>query len=311
MNECVHEANWVVHWQRPALASDPMDLADAESVAAELGLSLVKHLSGGHFGASLVTTGRGARAVLKVLPKDDHWSEHRVRYAVQVAGALRDDGYPIPAFLDTGVVNGLVFTLQEFVDGERPGRLRPAHVERLVDLRRRQVGVAPAPDHGWADLLVASIRPNAGEVQTLLRYAGDERVLELLDEALAVGERIDPASLGSNDVVHNDFTSGNVLVRDDEVVAVIDWEGARVGDSRADLATLAFYHLPGSTDPAVLRLLDATIRELPVEIGAALAAKFALGKLYFALRVGDPALLTMVFDIAAHWLRPLWCRVVR
>jgi hypothetical protein len=296
---------------RAALRSDPMNMAAVETVATDQGLTLGRHLSGGHFGATLVTTGSGAKAVLKVLPKDDHWSEDRVRSALQTAEALRRDGYPIPAYLDVGVVDGLVFTVQEFVDGEQPSRLRPCHVEQLLELRRRQVGAALAPDHDWADQLVASIRPNTGEVQTLLRYAGDERVLGLLDEALTAGERIDPAGFTNEDVVHNDFTSGNALVRGDKVVAVIDWEGARVGDSRADLSKLAFYHLPGSTDPAVLRRLEAAIGELPTAVSAALAAKFALTQSYFALRVGDPALLAFTFDLADCWLRPLWRGVLR
>jgi hypothetical protein len=56
-----------------------MNVTGVELVAAELGVALVGQLSGGTFGASLVTTGRGAKAVLKVLPKDEHWSEDRVR----------------------------------------------------------------------------------------------------------------------------------------------------------------------------------------------------------------------------------------
>ncbi|GAB3431847.1 phosphotransferase family protein [Flindersiella endophytica] len=283
-----------------------MNLAGVESVATNLGLPLIEHLSGGHFGATLVTTGRGTKAVLKVLPKDEHWSEERVRSAIQTADTLRRDGYPIPRFLDSGVVDGLVFTLQEFVDGASPSRLRPAHAERLIELRQRHVGAAPAADRGWGDRLVASIRPDTGEVQTLLRYAGDERVLGLLDEALTAGERIDPAGFRGDDVMHNDFGMGNALVRGDEVVAVIDWEGARAGDSRSDLATLAFYHLPETTDPAVFRRLETAIGEMPAGISAALAVKFALGRLYFALRVGDPALLTFTLDIAGCWLRPLW-----
>jgi Ser/Thr protein kinase RdoA (MazF antagonist) len=283
-----------------------MNAAGAESVATSLGLTPVEHLAGRHFGATLVTTGRGAKAVLKVLPRDGHWSEEQVRFAVQTADTLRRDGYPIPRYLDSGVVDGLVFTLQEFVDATSPSRLRPAHAEQLIELRRWHVGAAPAADRGWGDRLAASIRPDTGEVQTLLRYAGDERVLGLLDEALAAGEQIDPAAFRGDDVLHNDFGMGNALVRGDEVVAVIDWEGARAGDSRADLATLAFHHLPETTDPAVFRRLEAAVGEMPAAIGAALAVKFALGKLYFALRVGDPALLTVTLDIAGCWLRPLW-----
>ena len=41
------------------------------------------------------------------------------------------------------------------------------------------------------------------------------------------------------DIVHGDFSPGNVLLSDNgELVGIVDWDAARVGDSAFDLAAL-------------------------------------------------------------------------
>jgi len=42
-------------------------------------------------------------------------------------------------------------------------------------------------------------------------------------------------------VVHWDFQGANILVEDDRVSGVVDWEGACVGDRAFDLVTLLYY----------------------------------------------------------------------
>jgi aminoglycoside phosphotransferase (APT) family kinase protein len=83
--------------------------------------------------------------------------------------------------------------------------------------------------------------------------AGDrERYLELLARWLArihatdVGalsflprKELDPVPRGrvnAQGLLHGDVWPGNVILRDDEVVGVIDWEDAAIGDPLADLA---------------------------------------------------------------------------
>jgi len=43
------------------------------------------------------------------------------------------------------------------------------------------------------------------------------------------------------DVVHWDFHTNNVLIENDRISGVIDWEGACSGDATFDLATMLFY----------------------------------------------------------------------
>jgi aminoglycoside phosphotransferase (APT) family kinase protein len=46
-----------------------------------------------------------------------------------------------------------------------------------------------------------------------------------------------PPDPGRAALLHGDFWAGNLLWRDDEIVAVIDWEEASTGDALADVAT--------------------------------------------------------------------------
>ena len=50
------------------------------------------------------------------------------------------------------------------------------------------------------------------------------------DSCLAVGDRTEPPTW-----FHSDLRGDNLIVRDDRLIAVIDWEGCSVGDPSADL----------------------------------------------------------------------------
>lgn len=282
-------------------------------LAAALDVTVVRQLAGGEWGAFLVTTATGAAAVLKPLPRHELFAEAVVRQAVGFARALRGDGYPIPAYLDVGVIDGQVFTLQEAVDGEVPAGLLPSHARQLIELRRRHIDAAMPHDAvpaagAWGAELVDWLSDGDGPEQKALLGCGDPRVSRLLDEAIEVGLRTDPAIFRSTDVVHNDFHHANLLVRGEEVVAVFDWEGARAGDSAVDLSTLAWYAsasenpVTAATAALVRAELDAAV---PPEVRAALAARFAVGKLAFAISA-RPDYLPGTLEMAETWLRPQW-----
>jgi hypothetical protein len=275
-------------------------------VARAAGVSVVRRLAGGEWGAYLATTASGARAVLKPLPRHEIFAEHRVRQAVEFARSLRDCGYPIPAYLEVGVVDGQVFTLQEAVEGEVPARLRGAHVRQLIELRRRHVGMA-SPNEGWGDELVGFIRAGTSDLEATIRSCRDDTVVRLLDEALAVGERTDPSIFRCDDIVHSDFHGANLLVRGDDVVAIFDWEGARAGDSCVDVTTLAWYVDPAGdrVDAEALALLRAEIKTIDPDVLAALAARFAIDKLAFAVST-KPEALAHILRLAETWLRHQW-----
>jgi aminoglycoside phosphotransferase (APT) family kinase protein len=257
-----------------------------DELVRNLGLTVVRQLAGGEWGAYLSRTSAGETVVLKVMPR--HWlfGYERVATAVRLAATLRDEGYPIPRYLDVGTVGADVYTVQEAVAGSVPDALALAHVKRLIELWKRHEGGAVRAaqrELNWCErlegerqagkeLLASGLRP---ELQPL---AG--RAMDLLSSA-------DPAVLRSGDVVHGDFHHRNLLAVGSDVTAVFDWEGAGPGDSRHDLLRLASAAIAaGQVEPAGAALLRAEVeRWVPVEVRAILGAIQVLDDFRFVMTV--------------------------
>lgn len=117
--------------------------------------------------------------------------------------------------------------------------------------------------------------PPATALDTALR----EPELRAALAALAPAERRNPITL-----LHGDYWPGNILWRDGELVAVIDWEDARIGDPLADTAncryelTLAWGLEPADAFAARYRAL-APLDETDLPRWELLAALRPCGKL--------------------------------
>ena len=101
-------------------------------------------------------------------------------------------------------------------------------------------------------------------------------------------------------MVHGDFHPGNVLVRGGQLAAIIDWEAAQPGDSRADLvrlyAALATWLEPDSAAVTMFRReVEATT---PGEIWQPIAAELAVHHLRYGL-LANPSELDWVLREAA------------
>ncbi|MGH7489772.1 MAG: phosphotransferase enzyme family protein, partial [bacterium] len=257
-----------------------------EEIAAALDLHVERRL-GGMWGAYLVTTERGARVVLKPLPRHEIFAMPRLAISVQLATELRNAGYPVPEYLDFGIIEGQTYTLQEFIDGETPTELSVSHVEQLIELWRLHRDVAAHTgnaDPQWPAQLLAGIHAES----PALRDSDDPRVQRILDRALAAIDNADLGILRTADAVHGDFHQENLLVRGDTVVAYVDWEGCRGGDSRGDLLMLAFssVDMRSIAPPARAGLLAEIDRSVPADVRALLASSYAVGKVAFGLRTG-------------------------
>lgn len=102
---------------------------------------------------------------------------------------------------------------------------------------------------------------DAGHARAVLRHLGSLHVRLRTIETAAV-----PGLRGAGDVVvHGDFGPQNVLIDDDEVTALLDWEFARLGQPVEDLAWAEWIvriHHPDHRD-AIPELFDAA--ELDVD----------------------------------------------
>ncbi|GAB3426461.1 hypothetical protein GCM10027569_65820 [Flindersiella endophytica] len=249
-------------------------------------MTVVRQLTGGEWGAFLARSGAGETVVLKVMPR--HWlfGYERVATAVRLAATLREEGYPIPRYLDVGTVGADVYTVQETVAGTVPDTLALAHVRRLLELWQRHEGGAVRAaqrELNWAERL-------EGERQAgkeLLASGVRPELQQLADRAIALLSSADPGVLRTGDVVHGDFHHRNLLAVGSDVTAVFDWEGAHAGDSRHDLLRLASAAIAaGQVEPAGAAWLRAEVeRWVPAEVRAILGAIQVLDDFRFVMTV--------------------------
>ncbi len=253
-------------------------------IAQGLGWELVEKCAGGEFGAHLVRRG-DEKAVLKTWqPPHDF---ERITNSAELAMRVRDAGQLVPRYLDVGRRDDVIYTLQEWIDGDVPLRLDLPVARRMVELLDTHAGVAadwgerPAGFGAWWD-----------QHDTFKTAPTD--IAALADEVFDAIDRFDDAPVTTTDVVHDDYHHKNVLVRDDNVVAIIDWDAAQPGDRWFDAFLLMWWSQVAENDfdPAVAAWLRPHVEaQLDERQLARYAANNALRQLEFFQRVygGEPA----------------------
>jgi aminoglycoside phosphotransferase (APT) family kinase protein len=156
-------------------------------------------------------------------------------------------GVPVPhvhhVCLDESVLGGPFF-ISDAVAGETVPRrvLRLVHGADIGELVVQQLGTAMARLHSIpADHAPAAlVRPTAPVEAALVGV--DELMGQLLDPSptFAFGirwlERHLPSEPSTLSIVHSDIRTGNIIVAEDGLRAILDWETARIGDPMEDLA---------------------------------------------------------------------------
>ncbi len=211
---------------------------------------------------------------------------HDMGREYRVLSALRGTPVPVPATIvhcaDPSVI-GAPFYLMEHVAGEvyrsaaQTAALGPARVHalsaRLIDVLADLHAVDPAAV-GLADFG----RPEGFLDRQVRRWrtqldASRSRPLPGADDlAAALAARV-PTS-GAPAIVHGDYRLDNVLVVDDRITAVLDWEMATLGDPLTDLGLFLVYwdglaSLPGNA------VSSAVHPDLGFPPGAQLVARYA------------------------------------
>jgi aminoglycoside phosphotransferase (APT) family kinase protein len=194
----------------------------------------------------LPTPASGSRAVLTQ------------RVALQAVAGL---GLPVPALLwfDDGEDNAFErpFIVMERVRGEvpvgwhqvpEPARTRLG--EEAIDVLAALHGVDPAPlaAHARGRTLPSSL-------EWVKRRLDRVRPLPpVLDAALWWLERHAPPPPTRHVIAHGDYRMGNLIVRDDRIAAVLDWELAAPGDAASDLTWcfIAVWEPAGVDEEALL-----------------------------------------------------------
>jgi aminoglycoside phosphotransferase (APT) family kinase protein len=142
---------------------------------------------------------------------------------------------PKPYYLDqSGEIFPTPYIVIEYIEGETEFALShvpdlilqlATHLSRIhaVDCSKLDVSFLPQQEQRYADKL--------RERPAILDESLDEgRIRDALEAVWPLSQRNTPVLL------HGDFWPGNVLWKDGQLVAIIDWEDAAVGDPLADVA---------------------------------------------------------------------------
>jgi aminoglycoside phosphotransferase (APT) family kinase protein len=200
--------------------------------------------SGFTYSVQISLGGETSRAVLRLSPPGARSAGPAdVGRQGAIMSALHRAGIAVPAVLDfdsRAAIDGRSFALMELIDGvgwfDAAQRLsHPLLAERAVEALKTVQQVEPRrvlPDERR--------RSPCDELRCwvdLSERAGDE--LRAPIARLADLLRLTAPAPTRAVVVHGDYHYGNLLFRAEEIVAILDWEIATVGEPLVDLAGLA------------------------------------------------------------------------
>ena len=201
---------------------------------------LIEQYAAGEQGAFALSDHLGRRYVLKWSPGTDHVA--RLEEARALTDRLRSVGYPTPHYLFIGSAFGGSYSIQAALPGSPMGQVTIAFLPRLLELNALQVGQALPGLYDWHNEAVNTVLFGGDGYclhTSLKEYSQDTAELLHKLQVLVSAYKDEPHE--TNDVVHGDYQPSNILVHDQEISGVIDWEAACAGDCSFDIATLLFY----------------------------------------------------------------------
>jgi hypothetical protein len=217
---------------------------------------------------------------------------------------LRAARYPTPEWLAAGTSDdGLRWSLQDFVDGAPLGELDLGSVGVFIDLVDQQRSLRLPTTFNWnryvRDHVFATHASHAGLA------GGGPNVRELLRRALALAEPYRAHELPLDEMVHCDLNVSNLLMRNGELVAVVDIDAAGRGCAAYDLLSPAVNGVSWSSDPrAVERLVSHGLETYSQETIAVIAACLLIGTTNWYRRA-DPTHVEARAQRHLDWLTSL------
>jgi aminoglycoside phosphotransferase (APT) family kinase protein len=177
-------------------------------------------------------------------------ADYAVRHALQGTGAR------VAMPMHVGVWNGLEYGLDYFVEGETPTELtRVAAVQlgetlaalhalphaRFGLLENRSdsiVGIASTPETGLLSRLSHPF-PLESLLQSVVATVAPEFLPALEDLEPELLETLNAAPFA---VCHSDLHAGQMIVRDGQLIALLDFGDAVIGAAVWDIASFAYFH---------------------------------------------------------------------
>lgn len=219
---------------------NPAELLQHLNALHQTTFTLLEKYPDGEQGAFAVTDHLGKRWVLKWAPgvRNVPWMQE----AKTVTDRLRHLGYPAPRYLlIEGIPEG-IYSIQSALPGSPLHTLTPTLLSRLFELNELQVGQAISGWKDWHQEVIDTVLLGGdGYCLHASLQQESQRTADLLQtlQALVMAHQDEPHR--RNDIVHGDFQHANILMQDEQISGVVDWDGFGAGDCTFDLATLLFY----------------------------------------------------------------------
>jgi aminoglycoside phosphotransferase (APT) family kinase protein len=220
------------------------------NILADLSAQLRRHVDSvepipsGHSGFTYFVNAEWERFVLRLPPPGARIAGPAdvVRQG-RIMAALHEAGLPVPAIRamsDEPVVDGRPFVLMEAVVGDRieeAGAREDSHdiASSAIDVLHR-LHALPLSQTGIGDEEPVTLQAEMMRWAWLMQRAPEELTGQAGELGGLLAAQVPPAREPT--LVHGDYHYGNMLFRGPEVVAVLDWEIAQVGQPLLDLGCL-------------------------------------------------------------------------
>ncbi|EWM16800.1 phosphotransferase [Kutzneria sp. 744] len=174
------------------------------------------------------------------------WTWHPHCEVVEVTSRLRSLRYPVPRVIAADRLDDIAFYVQEKLPGSPSDELDVDQLEALIDLVELHAGAArgltsPRTTLPWGEQIHRDLAdPGHWTPRKRALVAHSPRAADLVRGIEVLAARLDLSRLPGDDVMHTDYGLGNMLFLAGGLSGVIDWDGWRPGDRRADLVTLWF-----------------------------------------------------------------------
>ena len=155
----------------------------------------------------------------------------------RIMAALHDSGLPAPAvpfIVSDAVVDGRPFILMERIRGDRIEKVRDFPADSVEVLKRMQA--LPVEQTGIGDEEAVTLQVEMMRWAMLMQRAPEELTRRAGELGGLLAAQV-PAERRPT-LVHGDYHPGNMLFRGREVVAILDWEIAEIGQPLLDLGAL-------------------------------------------------------------------------
>jgi hypothetical protein len=165
----------------------------------------------------------------------------RIRLARKITNRLRRLSPLVPGYVLVGAFpEAENYWLQTALPGHPAAGLTVEQAQVLIGLNELQAGQALSQQQNWSAYIKLVVFDDiSGWKQTLHNYSLESlNLLARLDRFVC---GLDDVCDKTGDIVHGDLTPGNILLEDNRVSGVVDWDAAGCGDRAFDLGLLLFY----------------------------------------------------------------------